>query len=84
MERFIVPRRWQKGAWKSQIRLKLESKFPDEQIEFVHITENMKCLVTTAKLVAHENPYWRLEFQPEEHFHEYEVVPRKCAEVMEG
>jgi len=84
MERFIVPRRWHRGAWKSQIRLKLEGKFPDETIEFVHITSQNKCLVTTAKLVPHENPYHRIEFQTEEHHHEYEVVPRKCAEVMEG
>ena len=83
MERFIVPRRWHRGAWKSQIRLKLERKFPEETVKTVLITENMKCLVTTAKLVPHEN-HNRIEFQTVEHHHEYEVVPRKCAEVMEG
>lgn len=83
MEKFIVPKRWQKAAWRSQIRLKLEKKFPDEQVEFVYITSQMKCLVTTAKLIPHEN-HNRIEFETEEHHHEYDVVPRKCAEVMEG
>ena len=84
MERFIVPKKWQKGTIKSQIRLKLESKFPDERVEFVYITSQLKCLVTTAKLVPHENPYNRIEFESQEHHHEYDVVPRKCSEVMEG
>lgn len=82
-DRFIVPKRLQKAAWRTQIRLKLEKKFPDEQVGFVYITSELKCLVTTAKLIAHEN-HNRIEFETLEHHHEYDVVPRKCSEVMEG
>jgi hypothetical protein len=84
MERFIVPRRWQRGAWKSGIRTELDKKFPNETVKSVIITDNMKCYVTTEKSIMHDNPYHRIEFQAVEHHFEFEVVPRKCAQVMEG
>lgn len=85
MRKFIVPRRWNKSAWKSAIRLKLDEKLkPEETVKSVYITENMKCIVTTETPIMHENPYGRIEFQPETHSLEFEIVPRKCYEVMEG
>jgi len=79
--RFIVPKRWQKGAWKSGIRTELDKKFPAERIESVFITSELKCLATTATLKSHDNPYNRIEFESEEHHHEYDIVPKKCNAV---
>lgn len=83
MERFIVPRRWQKGAWQSGIRTELEKKYPHELVKTVYVTRELKCYATIAKLIPHEN-HNRIEFETLEHHHEYDVIPRKCAEVMEG
>jgi hypothetical protein len=84
--KFRVPKRFSKGAWQWMIRRKLDEKFRyEERVKSVFITENLKCLVVTAKPVLHENPnYHRLEFQTEEHRMEYDVVPEKCWEVTEG
>jgi hypothetical protein len=85
MKRFIVPRRWNKSAWRSAIRLKLDEKLkPEETVKSVYITESMKCIVTTETPIMHDNPYGRIEFQHETHSLEFQVVPRKCSEVMEG
>ena len=82
--KFVVPRRWQKGAWQSAIRTKLDEKFRyDERVKSVFIT-NMKCYVTTAKPIIHDNPDGRIEFETVEHHLEFQVIPRKCSEVMEG
>jgi len=83
--KLIVPRRWHKGAWQSAIRNKLDEKFRYEtRVKSVYITPEMKCIVTTEKPIMHDNPYHRMEFESETHQLEYEVVPRKCSEVMEG
>ena len=86
--RFRVPKRWSKGRWQCEIRLLLDKKDKfrhDERIKSVFITSNLKCLVVTAKPVLRENSYHhRLEFSTEEHRMEYEVVPERCREVMEG
>ncbi len=84
-DRFFVPKRWHKGAWQSGIRTKLEQKYPDERVRFVYITPEKKCLATLEKpTIIHDNPYHRIEFETETHQLEFQVVPRKCAEVMEG
>jgi hypothetical protein len=85
--KLIVPRRWSKGRWQSEIRLLLDKKEKyryNTRVESVYVTEDLKCLVTTAKPIPHDNPYHRIEFQTEEHQVEYEVVPMKCNAVMEG
>jgi len=83
--KFIVPRRLCKGVWQGMIRRKLDEKFRyDERVKSVYITEDLKCLVTIAKPVPHDNPYHRIEFETKERSLEFEIVPRKCAEVMEG
>jgi len=83
--KFIVPRRLCKGVWQGMIRRKLDEKFRyDERVKSVYITPELKCLVVTAKPKLHDNPYHRMEFETEEHRMEYEVVPERCREVMEG
>ena len=83
--KFKVPRRLNKGAWQGMIRRKLDEKFRYEtRVEFVYITPDLKCLVTVAKPVPHDNPYHRIEFSTEEHTMEFQIVPMKCNEVMEG
>ena len=85
MERFIVPRRWHRGAWKSGIRTELDKKYPHEQVKTVYVTSNLKCYATLAKPIMHPNPYDRIEFETQENFLEFEIVPRKCNAVkMEG
>ena len=83
--KLIVPRRWSKGAWQAMIRLKLDQKYRyEERVKSVYITEDLRCLVTTAKPIPHDNPYHRIEFETQERSLEFEIVPRKCYEVMEG
>jgi len=83
--RFRVPKRLSKGTWQGMIRKILDEKFRyDERVKSVYITPDLKCLVVTAKPILHENPYHRIEFSTQEHRMEYDVVPERCREVMEG
>jgi hypothetical protein len=83
--KFIVPKRLSKGIWQGMIRRKLDEKFRyDERVKNVYITEDLKCLVTTARPIMHDNPYHRIEFETQERNLEFEIEPRKCYEVMEG
>jgi hypothetical protein len=84
VEKFLVPRRWQKGAWQSAIRTELDKKYPHETVKTVYVTPDLKCYATIAKPIMHDNPYGRIEFATKELHLEFQVVPRKCSQVMEG
>lgn len=86
MSRFIVPRRWQKGAWQSSIRTELDKQYRyEKRVKSVCVTQSLKCYVTIAKPIMHDNPNHRIEFETQESFLEFDLVPRKCNAVkMEG
>ena len=83
--KLIVPKRLSKGSWQTLIRLRLDSKFPDEHVKTCYITENLKCIVTLEKpTIIHPNIYNRIEFETQEHHLEYQVVPKNVYAVSEG